>query len=450
MSNSAAFLLDLAGKVMDIDMMKHNKINKLFNWASTPNEPECRGIVAILDNALIGSWCSRLQPMDKYYEIYMDYNRAIIYFDCGCHYQKHLSNQAIIHQDHSSFKQCNNYIHNLLKCAFIGLQKTITQKDVHPTNICCTFHQSIFFDNTLKCKNCIIILSIKLSQLIVEHFGSSSKQINGTYYPNIKKFYQASIFSRMISIYVFSKLLNHSLSSFHTAGFWLSDQQYTPLRAKHALLSFINVAAAVICTFHQTMAENDRGDAIIFRVVSDSFNDLLRTFLKRYNRIKHSEWLNGMKTTVVGMKSAEDELRYRIDKTCAYLRGQDMKQILNEKAVTLKNVIWKYVHYDKELLFERDAFYYSLCFEEMYLDEHESFAIFTKMAKHSKLKLKSVECQWKPCHKKNDYKKNGRKFKKCKGCKLVRYCGTKCQKFDWNKGYHNQMCKHIRSFIQLF
>ena len=59
--------------------------------------------------------------------------------------------------------------------------------------------------------------------------------------------------------------------------------------------------------------------------------------------------------------------------------------------------------------------------------------------------LRAVECQWKPCCKENRYHKNNSngKFKKCGHCKVARYCSVRCQKLDWNRGDHKQICFHL-------
>ena len=36
------------------------------------------------------------------------------------------------------------------------------------------------------------------------------------------------------------------------------------------------------------------------------------------------------------------------------------------------------------------------------------------------------------------------KMKWCKKCKIVRYCSKKCQKIDWNRNNHKQLCQKIR------
>ena len=59
--------------------------------------------------------------------------------------------------------------------------------------------------------------------------------------------------------------------------------------------------------------------------------------------------------------------------------------------------------------------------------------------------LRAVTCQWKLCDKENRYhtNKDVGKFKKCGSCKSVRYCSIRCQKLDWNRGCHKQICLYL-------
>eukprot|EP01084_Bolivina_argentea_P051391 94530_1 len=62
------------------------------------------------------------------------------------------------------------------------------------------------------------------------------------------------------------------------------------------------------------------------------------------------------------------------------------------------------------------------------------------------LKFDNVECQWRKCEKRKvDMKQkcSVKMWKKCKGCKVVRYCSKHCQKLDWNKGSHKEVCKKL-------
>lgn len=63
--------------------------------------------------------------------------------------------------------------------------------------------------------------------------------------------------------------------------------------------------------------------------------------------------------------------------------------------------------------------------------------------------LRSVECQWKLCYKVNRYDKhkNIGKFKKCGSCKVARYCSSRCQKMDRNRGCHKQICLNLTRSI---
>lgn len=50
-------------------------------------------------------------------------------------------------------------------------------------------------------------------------------------------------------------------------------------------------------------------------------------------------------------------------------------------------------------------------------------------------------CQWIYCRKnKQENTNNNLKWYKCRKCVIVYYCSKKCQKLDWNRGYHKKFC----------
>eukprot|EP01084_Bolivina_argentea_P309187 534786_1 len=50
-------------------------------------------------------------------------------------------------------------------------------------------------------------------------------------------------------------------------------------------------------------------------------------------------------------------------------------------------------------------------------------------------------CQWISCHNsKQKQKRKNLKWYKCSMCVIVYYCSKRCQKLDWNKGYHKKFC----------
>ena len=78
--------------------------------------------------------------------------------------------------------------------------------------------------------------------------------------------------------------------------------------------------------------------------------------------------------------------------------------------------------------------------------KYKKYLKISKKIKDKRMRLESIECSWKYCRK-NNFKENKYKFRKCKGC-YCRYCNRKCQKLDWNKGCHKEIClyKHKENF----
>eukprot|EP01084_Bolivina_argentea_P194168 333120_1 len=124
--------------------------------------------------------------------------------------------------------------------------------------------------------------------------------------------------------------------------------------------------------------------------------------------------------------------------------NEDKKENKTEEQLKFENDIWNYVLSNGNV-FHYIQMYYRIvkgCVKDKMPKHLKEFVRMNQKETH--LKLTSVECQWKFCENKNDYKKNGMKFRKCKACKIVRYCGKKCQKFDWNVGYHKQICLFVK------
>eukprot|EP01084_Bolivina_argentea_P031964 59140_1 len=231
--------------------------------------------------------CSIFDPTDiKHYQIYMDPNRAIVYFDCSFHTT--LSNPS--QENHSLFAHCNNYINNLFKCAFIGLKDIINIKEIYEEMNTFQFKHSTLINNKIQCKNCKIILCIRLSHEICKLFGPSLHRTIDCYFKNLKIFVHQSTFTKIMLVYMFSKLLNYCLSSFHTAIYLL---KYTEFRTRLALLSFITIGSVILYSFNSlfiSVTDNDRSHAIIFRMACDAFNEFVKTFLKYYGIVTSEIW----------------------------------------------------------------------------------------------------------------------------------------------------------------
>eukprot|EP01084_Bolivina_argentea_P003657 6879_1 len=68
--------------------------------------------------------------------------------------------------------------------------------------------------------------------------------------------------------------------------------------------------------------------------------------------------------------------------------------------------------------------------------------------KEKELKYIYIECQWYRCtNRKIDLIEKGKKceWKKCSGCQIARYCSRICQKLDWNKGFHSNICLFVQN-----
>ena len=58
-----------------------------------------------------------------------------------------------------------------------------------------------------------------------------------------------------------------------------------------------------------------------------------------------------------------------------------------------------------------------------------------------RIEIHPIQCQWKYCDNKYYFHEGKQtKLKKCKRCKYSRYCSVRCQKLDWNRGLHKEIC----------
>eukprot|EP01083_Nonionella_stella_P043472 117258_1 len=69
---------------------------------------------------------------------------------------------------------------------------------------------------------------------------------------------------------------------------------------------------------------------------------------------------------------------------------------------------------------------------------YEKFEIWTKAT--NKRKKENMECQYSLCHR----TRKKAQLRKCKSCRVARYCSRKCQKRDWNLNHHVTVCEKLR------
>ena len=58
---------------------------------------------------------------------------------------------------------------------------------------------------------------------------------------------------------------------------------------------------------------------------------------------------------------------------------------------------------------------------------------------------REMKCLWMKCDKKANDMGSG-KLRKCKRCRVARYCSKYCQKRDWKYGDHKKICNR---FVEL-
>eukprot|EP01084_Bolivina_argentea_P038370 70939_1 len=85
----------------------------------------------------------------------------------------------------------------------------------------------------------------------------------------------------------------------------------------------------------------------------------------------------------------------------------------------------------QKFIFLSDSEYVRTCFKLFHSFSGEVY----------RQKWNAMQCQNMKC---NRIRKN-EKFKKCKLCRVARYCSKKCQKYNWNKQNHKLHCRKLKT-----
>lgn len=417
---------------------------------------ECYGEICQLDFKIYTVWCRILRLMNPCY-IYIDIQKCIVWFDCGCH-QKLNHNKYNKH--HSKFKQCSKNVKRLLNCSLIGFMKNTSMEEgaKYFQSDKCIFNDSEFVYNRLKCKNCQILLSLKLDKWLSKFLDSNSILHQ-----------DHTEFSRILFIYIISNLLKYCLSSANTASFILKNDNYI-----RPLLKFILFAVHDLSGFHRKSTDEDEHDAILFKYAFIAFTQFLKLLINHSSKFS-LKWWNIINDGAFWQRnSIGNKLFIEIKDTIQHFIYQlgnnvvkNMYLINNknlEKNLILPLIIFLYLFQDKY------NFYIGKWMQQLSINSHNNYhqrwllkqlqknknlnnqnvniiqylktiKIFSSylMIRDKKLKWKYVKCQWYKCKKR---KRDDSEWKKCSGCRIAYYCCRKCQKLDWNRGHHKRICHH--------
>ena len=178
---------------------------------------------------------------------------------------------------------------------------------------------------------------------------------------------------------------------------------------------------------------------MIFRVCCDSLRKFLKSFIKHYPRFSESEWYRMLKHKKCKIHT---ELKKYINAMNLYFT-ENVNKLRGKKGLkqeTFKNNVWTHQNVIDRFLRRIVVFNQIVQGDDLKQDVFNGkYKGYLKMGRNYKyMRLKAIECQWKHCKNKNGNKR--KKFRKCKGCRLCRYCSKKCQKLDWNRGCHKEMC----------
>eukprot|EP01083_Nonionella_stella_P069749 186140_1 len=423
----------------------------------------CNGDIVILDFRLYSVWCTQLTPMNAS-RVYMDIKRRIVWLDCGCH--SYLNRPDKSNKPHATFKECDNNIQRLLNCSLIGYVKKTSNKE-------CTkyfqieddiFEVAEFIHSDLHCGNCKLLLCSKLPQWIarlMDHKSILFRESN------------KSEFSEMFFVYIVCTLLSYCLSNAHTAKIIVGAETLYVKR----LIHFIEYAVTKLHMFHEKSTDDDKHDAIIFKVFCGAFTKMMKLWLQHSSKMQ-SHWFgiphsNGLFPAIVhcidylgtqcrpSKGTASFKLMYLMSKhedNGMYVSVNMMMalftfiQYIGPKH-SVHYSVWEFL---VSAIYGEDAkdiqgfiqnmhSFRNTCGTPMHRPTMLQFAFHAQYLKiqNRKLKWKYVKCQWMQCNnKKLDLIKLNKikQWKKCKACKVARYCSRNCQKRDWKHGVHKAIC----------
>eukprot|EP01084_Bolivina_argentea_P077082 139757_1 len=427
------------------------KINEPFNrpkWDNTQRNSDgtCYGEVQVLDVGFYAVWCRSLTPT-KPCKVYIDIKRSILWMDCGCHSIekfKRCSKNLI----HANIDECIANVTRLLSYASIGYQKIVTHQELNEYFFTgnkkdCRFLDSTLIEKTLKCKNCQLVLCKSVSVHAARYLNSGVP------------FSERTQFAKMVFVYIYGTLFSYCFSHAHTASFILSDKSHVI-----TLLEFIAFGLTELCKFHRESKIDEKWDAIIFKITFDAFtncfililkhwskgNYLLRKYIRTQDEITHALFLATSEIINHFINQLHNCNRdIYLLKKCND-RNENLK-VIDSKLILPLITFWQLLHHNKCRFGEWS--YNSKLHQYLLLKHKDGLKHFINInckytkINEKKLKWKYVTCQWYKCNnsKINLIKRNKtKKWKKCSGCLLARYCSKKCQKLDWNKGFHKRLC----------
>lgn len=315
---------------------------------------------------------------------------------------------------HCTLGDCSGYLDRLLHCLDVTdgplrFNDYLIVIAVHPTNV---FH----------CKNCQIILALKLYKYIKSR-SFLTEPNGGRFDPNFGS-RDAMLLSR---IYVVSKLCGICFYRRISASYLL-EQYQSDSTFRDSLCYFIGLAAAQ-CQHHYKYWDpiirgSTKCDLSPFGMVASAFARFLYMFTMHSGKIRR-------RTELFARSSNIQQLAEALTAISGYFvqKNQDNQDLSISQLGLMMNAFGMTMQGDRALLDFLD--------KSRFLMQGFSGYKWKKVGL-----LRTVQCQWQGCERKNKYDESKRieKFKKCGNCRMVRYCSVRCQKLDWNRGYHKQIC----------
>ena len=199
-----------------------------------------------------------------------------------------------------------------------------------PREVFNQFAASYLISKTSQCDNCTLILSVRLQRFIVERFA----------FENWDKYAKESEFATMMSVYMTAQLLIYCFSSFHTTRYWTSSRA----SVREALITFFYLGMMHLKGFHERSTENDRCDAILFRVSAEAYTEALRLFFGASRHITRSPlWDQTFRNVLPSRQEMTHGSMSPAARVCKYF-GDIARHIYIGRKGTFKNNKWFYKH----------------------------------------------------------------------------------------------------------
>ena len=284
------------------------------------------------------------------------------------------------------------------------------------------------------CKNCRILCSIYLNGYLVKLLGAVHQRKPLDYVGISSLHFIQILFSSLFT------LLSHE----DIALYWISDT-FTSDKTKYAIISLISYGLRHVYVVLKYMKLGGTGKKLekwneIIITTAESIASFVMKLLLYRKRIRRSTiWFRIRNSDAVNSNFDDGVNNLRLIAHIIRRKVQQGIPLDAHNAELILAVIQSYNELFINLWYKDDTSKLLIYLEDWDVGNHESF--INKLMATVPQETHSIKWQWKYCD--NEYYMDegmAKKLKKCENCKYSRYCSSRCQKLDWNRGLHKLIC----------